>query len=285
MKLDHGGSGAGLDGGVEDVARFVHGQLPLKQPRAAIILDSGLGGLSARLTSATRVAYADIPGFVTSEVAGHRGELVHGSLGGVEVVAFAGRFHMYEGHSAKTAALPVRLAHSLGVRILIVSNAAGAIRRTLRPGQLVAIEDHVNLSFANPLAGPVFPGDTRFPDMSQPYDRELRARLHIAAVTTGVSLEDGVYAWLSGPTYETPAEVRMLERAGADMVGMSTVPEVIVARACGMRVAGVSCITNMAAGIGNSRLDHSEVLGVTAAVAGDFERLIESFVASLESAP
>lgn len=267
-----------------DASAFVRSRLSLKLPKAAIVLGSGLGGLSERLGDVSRVAYSDIPGFATSQVAGHRGELVHGRLGDTEVVAFAGRFHMYEGHSAATAAMPVRLAHALGIRIVVISNAAGAIRRTLRPGQLVAIEDHINLAFANPLAGPVVPGDSRFPDMSQPYDPELRTRLHAAAASAGVSLEDGVYAWLSGPTYETPAEVRMLERLGADMVGMSTVPEVLVARACGMRVAGVSCITNMAAGIGTSRLDHREVLSVTAAVASDFERLIEKFVTSLPTA-
>ncbi len=267
-----------------DASAFVRSRLSLKLPKAAIVLGSGLGGLSERIDDVSRVAYSDIPGFATSQVEGHRGELVHGRLGDTEVVAFAGRFHMYEGHSAATAAMPVRLAHALGIRIVVISNAAGAIRRTLRPGQLVAIEDHINLAFANPLAGPVVPGDSRFPDMSQPYDPELRTRLHAAAASAGVSLEDGVYAWLSGPTYETPAEVRMLERLGADMVGMSTVPEVLVARACGMRVAGVSCITNMAAGIGTSRLDHSEVLSVTAAVGSDFERLIEKFVTSLPTA-
>lgn len=266
---------------LREAERFVRESIPPGQPSVAIILGSGLGGLAGRMSGVTRLSYADIPGFGLPSVPGHRGELLHGTLAGTEVIAFAGRFHMYEGHSAAAAALPVRLAHGLGAGILVVSNAAGAIRRTLRPGQLVAIEDHINLAFANPLGGRVFPGDVRFPDMSEPYDRELRSWLHTAASSLGIALEDGVYAWMSGPSYETPSEVRMLERLGADMVGMSTVPEVIVARACGMRVVGVSCVTNMAAGHTAASLDHSEVLSVTAAVADAFERLMERFVGTI----
>jgi purine-nucleoside phosphorylase len=248
-------------------------------PVAGIVLGSGLGGLAARVAQAARIPYADIPGFAPSTVHGHAGELVIGELAGRPVVLQAGRFHLYEGHSAATAAFPVRVMHALGARTLVVSNAAGGIRRTFRPGDLMVIADHLNLMFQNPLIGAVVRGDERFPDMSDPYDPALRRLLHEVARGLGQSLVEGVYAGLLGPTYETPSEVRMLERMGADATGMSTVPEVIVARAIGMRVAGVSCITNPAAGISPTPLHHAEVLETSARVAGQFEALIEGFVA------
>jgi purine-nucleoside phosphorylase len=250
-------------------------------PVAGIVLGSGLGGLAARVVKAARIPYADIPGFAPSTVHGHAGELVIGELANRPVVLQAGRFHLYEGHSAATAAFPVRVMHALGARTLVVSNAAGGIRRTFRPGDLMVIADHLNLMFQNPLIGAVISGDERFPDMSDPYDPALRRLLHEVARGLGQSLVEGVYAGLLGPTYETPSEVRMLERMGADATGMSTVPEVIVARAIGMRVAGVSCITNPAAGISPTPLHHAEVLETSARVAGQFEALIEGFVARL----
>jgi len=179
------------------------------------------------------------------------------------------------------AALPARVAHALGAPVLFASNAAGGVRRTFRPGDLMVIADHLNLMFRNPLIGPLVPGDVRFPDMSDPYDPALRRQLHEVARAAGVPLQDGVYCGLTGPTYETPAEVRMLERLGADAVGMSTVPEVIAARAMGMRCAGVSVITNPAAGLSLAPLAHEEVVEVGRQVAPRFEALVEGFVASL----
>ena len=262
-------------------ADAVRGRLGVESPVAAIILGSGLGGLARRLEHARHVPFADVPGFPAATVAGHAGQLLGGRLGGREVIALAGRFHLYEGHEPALGGFPVRVLHALGARTLFVSNAAGGIRRTFRAGDLMAIADHINLMFRSPLAGAVEPGDTRFPDMSAPYDPALRAQLHAVARDEGIALQDGVYAASIGPQYETPAEVRMLERLGADAIGMSTVPEVLVARALGMRVAGVSCITNLACGLSSEPLSHAEVLETTTRVAADFERLVTGFVRQL----
>lgn len=263
-------------------AALVRQRLPLRTPSVAIVLGSGLGGLAAQLEDVTGVPFRDIPGFADPRVPGHRGVLLHGTLGGREVLALAGRFHFYEGYTAAETAFPIRVLRALGASVLVVSNAAGGIRRTFDAGQLVAIEDHVNLAFQNPLIGPVMAGDTRFPDMSEPYDHELREILHDAARAIEVSLDQGVYGWLTGPAYETPAEVRMLERLGVDMVGMSTVPEVLVARAAGMRVVGISCIANPAAGLSSAPIAHEDVIDVTARAAASFERLIIEFVRRLD---
>jgi purine-nucleoside phosphorylase len=222
-----------------------------------------------------------VPGFPTATVVGHAGNLIVGRLAGRPVVALAGRFHMYEGHDAALAGFPVRVLAALGAPVLVVSNAAGGVRRTFRPGDLMLIADHLNLLFRSPLVGALEPGDLRFPDMSAPYDDALRAAARAVAREQGVALQEGVYAGLLGPTYETPAEVRMLSLLGADAVGMSTVPEVIVARAIGMRVLGISCITNMACGLSPSPLSHDEVLETTRAVARSFESLVEGIVAAL----
>jgi purine-nucleoside phosphorylase len=254
--------------------RFLRSETPV----AAIILGSGLGGLAQQIQDAESIEYGEIPGLAVPTVAGHEGRMIMGQLAGRRVVAFAGRFHMYEGHAPDVTGLLVRVAQALGAGVLLLSNAAGGIRRSLKPGDLMVISDHVNLSWRNPLIGPVVPGDTRFPDMSQPYDEVLQRRLHEAAARVHVKLERGVYGCLLGPTYETPAEVRMLERLGVDAVGMSTVPEVIVARAVGMRCAAVSCITNKAAGLSPEPIAHEEVLAVTARAAQDFERLVTEFV-------
>jgi purine-nucleoside phosphorylase len=262
-------------------ADAVRDRLAVKDPAAAIILGSGLGALADRVRDARRVPYRGIPGFHAPAVEGHRGELIAGTLGGREVLLLAGRFHMYEGHPAQAAAFPVRVVHALGAKVLFASNAAGGVRRTFRPGDLMVIADHLNLMFRNPLTGPVEPGDTRFPDMSAPWSPRLAALLEEAAREAGVVLQRGVYAGLLGPSYETPAEVRMLERLGADAVGMSTVPEVIVARAIGMECAGVSCITNHAAGITAAPLDHAEVVEVGARAADAFCALVERWVAKV----
>lgn len=250
-------------------------------PVLGIVLGSGLGGLARRIEEPREVPFADVPGFPAATVVGHAGRVIVGRLAGRPVVALAGRFHMYEGHSASLAGFPVRVLHALGGRTLFVSNAAGGIRATFTPGDLMVITDHLNLMFRNPLVGAVERGDTRFPDMSDPYDRALAAVLRREATKLGFPLRDGVYCGLLGPTYETPAEVRMLATLGADAVGMSTVPEVTVARAIGMRVAGVSCITNFASGTTPNPLSHTEVLETTALVASRFESLVERFVAAL----
>ena len=250
-------------------------------PAAAIILGSGLGGLAARIANPVAVPFADVPGFPSATVVGHAGKLIAGTLAGRPVVALAGRFHMYEGHDAALAGFPVRVFHALGARTLFVSNAAGGIRRAFHAGDLMLIRDHLNLMFRNPLVGANEPGDERFPDMSAAYDVELGAQLREHATALGFVLQEGVYGGLLGPTYETPAEVRMLATLGADAVGMSTVPEVIVARALGMRVAGISCITNLAAGISPHPLSHAEVLETTTLVAARFEELVERWVGGL----
>jgi purine-nucleoside phosphorylase len=250
-------------------------------PVCGIVLGSGLGGLANRIENATRVAFADIPGFPAATVVGHAGQLIVGTLADRPVVALAGRLHMYEGHAANLAGYPVRLLHALGAPVYLASNAAGGVRRTFRPGDLMLIADHMNLMFRNPLTGQVEPGDERFPDMSQPYDAALMTLIRDAARKLHVPLQEGVYCGLLGPTYETPAEVRMLEKLGVDAVGMSTVPEVIVARALGMRAAAISLITNPAAGLALAPLNHAEVLEVGQQAASSFEALVTEFVRTL----
>ena len=262
-------------------AESIRARLGSETPVAGLILGSGLGGLAARLQDATSIAFAEVPGFPPATVAGHAGRLVAGTLATRPVIALAGRFHMYEGHGAPLAGFPVRVLHALGARTLFVSNAAGGIRRTFRAGDLMLIRDHLNLMFQNPLIGAAEPGDQRFPDMSAPYDDALATMLREQATALGIGLQEGVYGGLLGPSYETPAEVRMLAALGADAVGMSTVPEVLVARALGMRVIGVSCITNLASGISANTLSHAEVLETTAAVASRFEALVEGFIGAL----
>jgi len=266
----------------ERAADAVRDRLGVSAPACAVVLGSGLGGLADELGDARRVPFGEVPGFPAATVAGHAGALLGGTLGGREVLCLAGRFHLYEGHSAQLAGFPVRVLRALGARTLFVSNAAGGVRRTFAPGDLMVIADHLNLMFRNPLVGPVQPGDLRFPDMSDPYDASLRRVLREAARRLGTAVQEGVYAGLLGPSYETPAEVRMLERLGADAVGMSTVPEVIVARASGMRVAGVSCITNQAAGIAQHALSHDEVLEVGREAGGRFRALVTEFVRRLD---
>jgi purine-nucleoside phosphorylase len=266
------------DSRVEVAAGFLRERLAGRAPVTAIVLGSGLGGLVDRMDEAETVPYGEIPGFHPSTVVGHKGELVVGRLAGVEVIAQAGRFHLYEGHDADAVALPVRVFAELGVESLIVTNAAGGIRRSFGPGTLMLIADQINLTFRNPLFGPVRPGEERFPDMSEPYDLDWRAMAHDVARTKGIRLTDGVYAGLLGPAYETPAEVRMLERLGADAVGMSTVLEVVAARARGLRCLGISTITNPAAGMTHHHLNHDEVLEVGRQVGQALGDVVEGVV-------
>jgi purine-nucleoside phosphorylase len=251
------------------------------EPRIAIILGSGLGGIGDAIERPARVKYADVPGFPSATVVGHAGELIAGTLAGTPVVAMSGRFHLYEGHDAALAGFPVRVLHALGATTLIVSNAAGGTRVTFRPGAIMLITDHINFMFRNPLIGRQEEGDTRFPDMSKPYDQELLALARRVAKGQKLSLDEGVYAAELGPSYETRAEVKMLQKLGADAVGMSTVPEVLVARAIGMRVLGLSCITNLACGLSDEPITHEEVLETTARVGAQMQRLVRGIVEQL----
>jgi purine-nucleoside phosphorylase len=266
---------------IEAAAKAVRTRIGAGAPRVAIVLGSGLGQLADAVTQPVRIGYADIPGFPAPGVAGHKGELVAGSLEGVPVLVQSGRFHLYEGHPIETTALPVRVFARLGIRTLVVTNAAGGIRSTFRPGTLMLISDHVNLMFRNPLIGPVLEGEERFPDMSDPYDRELRQLAREVARDARIALDEGVYVGLLGPSYETPAEIRMLQRFGVDAVGMSTVPEVIVARARGLKCLGFSTITNLAAGISPTVLSHEEVLEVGRQVGDALGSIVKGVVARL----
>ena len=271
-----GGRGTGtIEQATDHVARVLAGF----EPRVAIVLGSGFGSLADQVRDARRIPYAEIPGFAAVGVAGHQGELVAGTISGIPVVVQDGRFHLYEGHAASMVALPVRVFHRLGARTLIVTNAAGGIRPGFRPGALMLIADHINLTARNPLIGPVEPGEARFPDMSDPYDPALRMLARDVAHEAKIPLEEGVYAGLLGPSYETPAEIRMLQRLGGDAVGMSTVSEVIVARACGMACLGFSLITNVAAGLSSQTVSHDEVLAVAARGAGQVATLLAGVIA------
>ena len=259
-------------------AKAIRRRAAAEQPAFGIILGSGLGGLSKSIENAVRVPFNEIPGFPEVSVAGHQGVVIVGSLGGREIVALSGRFHMYEGHPAALAAFPVRVFHALGAHDLFVSNAAGGISPKLAVGDLMMISDHLNLMGTNPLVGKAREGEIRFPDMTDAYNPGLRWLLRTTAEALGIKLREGVYAGLLGPSYETPSEVKMLRLLGADAVGMSTVPEVIVARALGMRVAGVSVITNAAAGVTGAALSHAEVLETTTRVSAAFESLVTEFL-------
>lgn len=269
---------------VRAATEAVRKRLGKLKPRVAIVLGSGLGFLADEVSNAIRIQYGTIPGFPEPGVAGHKGELVAGTLEGVPVIVQAGRFHLYEGHPARVAGLPTRVFAELGVEILIVTNAAGGVRRTFPGGTLMLIADHINLMWRNPLIGQAEPGEQRFPIMHEPYDGELRALARRVAQEAQIQMEEGVYVALLGPSYETPAEVRMLERLGADAVGMSTAPEVVVARSRGIRCLGFSSITNPGAGITAEPLSHQEVLEVSEQVAKRLSIVVKGVLRSLTAA-
>lgn len=249
------------------------------QAEIGIILGSGLGDYAEALEDAVKLPYSEIPGFPRSTVAGHAGMWCCGTLHGKRVVMMQGRFHYYEGYSMKDVTLPVRVMQKIGVKTLIVTNAAGGVNMGYHPGDLMVIGDMFSLTAQNPLIGPNLDAfGPRFPDMSCAFDKELRVLAHACAGEQGFALREGVYAQMTGPTYETPAEIRMLRTLGADAVGMSTVPEVIVARHGGMRVLGISCITNMAAGILDQPLNHAEVTETANRVKGQFRALLDAVV-------
>lgn len=253
------------------------------QPRIGVILGSGLGGLADRFDGGEAIPFAEIPEFPAVGVEGHAGILRTGHLNGVPCVALRGRAHLYEGHPAHHATLPVRAMARLGIQALFVSNAAGAVNRTFEPGDLMLIVDHLNLMGRDPLRGPGLDEVLPVPDLRRPYDPELCDAVRAAALEVGIALREGVYAANLGPSFETPAEVRMAERFGADAVGMSTVPEVITARSLDVRCFGVSCMTNCAAGINPEPLSHIEVIETTERVAGDFQGLVLAALARADS--
>lgn len=262
-------------------ADAVRARTGARRPSVAIVAGSGLGFLADHLADAVRIPYDEIPGFPRTTVVGHTGELVVGTLAGREVAVQSGRFHLYEGHPPSVVTFPVRVFGELGVTTLVVTNAAGGIRRTFTAGGIMLISDHINHTGVSPLTGPVLPGEERFPDMSEAYDPALRQLAREVARESAIALQEGVYLGLLGPSYETPAEIRAYERWGADAVGMSTVLEVVAARARGMRCLGFSTVTNSAAGISPAKLSHAEVMEVANAVRGDLGRLVEGIVARL----
>lgn len=249
------------------------------KPEIGLILGSGLGSLADTIEDAEYYNYSDIPNFPTSTVEGHAGRLVIGKLGDKQVVAMQGRFHYYEGYSLDKVTFPVRVMKLLGVSKLIVTNAAGAVNKDFNAGDLMVITDHINFSGSNPLFGyNIDEFGPRFPDMSEAYNLELRNKVLEVGKELGIKLQQGVYVMFSGPTYETPAEVRFAKFMGGDAVGMSTVPEVIVANHCGIKTVGISCLTNMAAGILNQPLNHEEVIETSAKVKNDFIKLMNKVI-------
>jgi purine-nucleoside phosphorylase len=259
----------------EAAAQFIFSKTALR-PQIALVLGSGLGAFADEFESATKIPYAEIPNFPQSTAIGHAGQLVVGLVGDIPVVGMQGRVHLYEGYSAKEVAFPIRVFSRMGIKAAILTNAAGGIKREFVQGQLVVIKDHINLQGVSPLTGP---NDERFgprfPDMTVAYDRRFREITVGEGNRNRIGLYEGIYAALPGPSYETPAEIRYLRGIGADLVGMSTVPEVIAARHSGISVLGISCVTNAAAGILDQPLDHKEVLETAERVKGQFIALLK----------
>jgi purine-nucleoside phosphorylase len=266
----------------EHAARFIRARARA-EVRVALVLGSGLGAFADALEGAEAISYSEIPGFARPTVEGHAGRLVLGRVGGVGVAAMQGRFHFYEGYKLEEVTFPVRALALLGASSLVLTNAAGGLNNSFEQGSLVLISDHLNLMGANPLLGP---NDARFgprfPDMTEVYDREYQDAAIAEAHAMGLELRRGIYAALSGPSYETPAEIRMLRLLGADAVGMSTVPEAIVARQMGLRVLGVSCITNMAAGVLDKPINHEEVIETGERVRETFAELLTRVIPRLQ---
>jgi purine-nucleoside phosphorylase len=251
-------------------------------PDVAVVLGSGLGDFAERLAEPTSLAYGEIPHWPASAVVGHAGRLVVGQLGGRRVLALSGRVHAYEGHDLSVVTFATRVLGRLGVKVLILTNAAGGINLEFAPGTLMVIDDHLNLMGGNPLVGPNEERfGPRFPDMTEVYSARLRALADEAARAAGIAVRHGVYAALHGPSYETPAEIRFLRTIGADAVGMSTAPEAIVARHMGVEVLGISCITNPAAGVSPAPLVHDEVMEVARRVRAEFSALLEGIIERL----
>jgi purine-nucleoside phosphorylase len=266
----------------KEAAHYIKERIGDRSPRVAVVLGSGLGGVADSITDAVELLYQDIPNFVNSTVDGHSGRLLVGGCGGVDVAVMKGRFHFYEGYSMQEVTLPVRAFALMGVRSLILTNAAGGTSPHLSPGSLMIITDHINLMGDNPLRGP---NDERFgprfPDMTGVYTRSYIAAAHETAREMGLVLAEGTYLGLRGPSYETPAEVRMLRDLGADALGMSTVPEAIVARHSRMKILAISCITNVAAGLSRQEINHEEVMEVGARAGRQLADLIVRLIPRL----
>ncbi|SHI01269.1 purine-nucleoside phosphorylase [Sporanaerobacter acetigenes] len=266
---------------IDESAKYVLSKLNSK-PQIGIILGSGLGDLAEQVEDAVVIDYKDIPNFPVSTVAGHKGRLVIGKLEGKRVVAMQGRFHFYEGYPLEEVTFPIRVMKAIGVETIIVTNAAGGVNRNFKPGDLMIIRDHINFTGKNPLLGKNYDElGPRFLDMTNAYDKELIDIAKKSANNIGVNLREGTYMWLTGPTYETPAEINLAEVVGAGAVGMSTVPEVIIARHGGMKVLGISCITNMAAGILDKPLNHEEVMETSERVKETFQKLVKEIVKNI----
>lgn len=267
---------------VEETANFINSKLEGRSPKIGIVLGSGLGIFADKVEDKLEISYTEIPNFHQTTVKGHKGRLVIGKVSGVEVAVFQGRFHNYEGHPLEDVVLPVRVLSQIGVDKLILTNAAGGINADYSPGELVYITDHINLTGNSPLIGKNEDRfGVRFPDMSEAYNQELNNLLIDSAKELDIPLKPGVYAGVLGPAYETPAEIRMLKVIGADMVGMSTVPESIAANHAGLKVCGISCITNLAAGISKEKLNHDDVKDVANMVMEKFTKLLDKAVEKL----
>lgn len=248
-------------------------------PKTVIVLGSGLGRFAEALSGATTVPYGDIPGFSRSTVVGHSGNLIAGELEGQRIAVMQGRIHAYEGHGGVALATPIRILKRLGVERLILTNAAGGLKQEMGPGSIVLIEDHINMSGFNPLVGPNDDSfGPRFPEMSEPYDRAMRSQLEAAAAEAGVTLKKGVYVYVMGPNFETAAEVRLFGKIGGDLVGMSTVPECLVARHAGIKVAGISIVTNHGTGIASEVLTHEETLATANRAGHELEQLLRVYL-------
>lgn len=260
---------------------YINSKINIK-PEIGVILGSGLGDMAESLSEKVVIEYSEVPNLPRSAVKGHKGQFVFGRLNDKNVVMMQGRFHYYEGHSMQDTVLPVYIMKSLGIEKLIVTNAAGGVNLEFKPGDLMIIRDHINYSFSNPLIGKndeeIGP---RFTDMTEAYDRKLISSARMVGEKLGITLQEGTYFMFSGPTYETPAEIKMARILGGDAVGMSTVPEVIAARHCGLKVLGISCITNMAAGILNQPLNHEEVIESSNKVKDTFISLINEIIRTI----
>jgi len=267
---------------LNESAQYIRSEIKT-EPKIAIILGSGLGSLVNKIENQVVLDYSQIPNFPLTTVEGHAGLLVCGTLGGKQVIALKGRFHYYEGYEVEQVVYATRVLKLMGIDKLIVTNAAGAINKELKPGDLMAITDHIGLFAPSPLRGKNFEEfGVRFPDMSKPYDHELIDILINSAKENGINIKEGIYAFSQGPMFETPAEIRLLRAIGADAVGMSTVPEVITAVHSGIRVLGISCMTNMAAGILDQPLGHAEVLETTKAIEKDFVGLVQKTIENMK---
>lgn len=262
---------------VQDALQVIRKQ-ESRVPEMALVLGSGLGALAELAEDATVIPTESLPGYPKSTVSGHKGQLVFGQLEGKSVVFIQGRAHLYEGHPIRAVSFPIRLVQALGAKRLLVTNAAGGINPAFRPGTLMFISDHINLAFANPLVGPNVDGGPRFTDMSAPYDPEWMDAAEQVALKQGIATRRGVYLWTMGPSYETKAEIKFFARLGADVVGMSTVPEVIQAINLDMKVLGITTITNPAAGLNATPLHHEEVLEVGRQVRSTLQRLIRAII-------